>query len=65
MDGVKQISMVEHIRKRVGMYWQTHDGIPDESVWICFLDQLANEMGRHSCAVMRRIDRRRHRLSLT
>lgn len=45
MDGVRQISMVEHIRKRVGMYWQTHDGIPDESVWIFFLDQLANEMG--------------------
>lgn len=45
MDAVNQISMVENIRKRVGMYWQTHDGIPDASVWIFFLDQLANEMG--------------------
>ena len=45
MDGVRQISMVEHIRKRVGMYWPTHDGISDTSVWIFFLDQLANEMG--------------------
>jgi hypothetical protein len=45
MDAVKRMSMVEHIRKRVGMYWQTHDGIPDASVWIFFLDQLANEMG--------------------
>ena len=45
MATVKQISMVEHIRKRLGMYWPTHDGIPDASVWIFFLDQLANEMG--------------------
>ena len=45
MDAANQISMVEHIRKRVGMYWLTHDGIPDASVWIFFLDQLANEMG--------------------
>ena len=49
MDAVNQMSMVEHIRKRVGMYWPTHDGthdgIPDASVWIFFLDQLANEMG--------------------
>ena len=46
MDVVKQMSMVEHIRKRVGLYWPTqHDGIPDASVWIFFLDQLANEMG--------------------
>lgn len=45
MDPVKRMSMVEHIRKRVGMYWQTHDGIPDASVWIFFLDQLTNEMG--------------------
>ena len=45
MDGVRQISMVENIRKRVGMYWPTHDGIPNASVWIFFLDQLANEMG--------------------
>ena len=44
MDVVKQMSMVEHIRKRVGLYWPTHDGIPDASVWIFFLDQLANEM---------------------
>ena len=33
MEAVNQISMVEHIRKRVGMYWPTHDGIPDASVW--------------------------------
>lgn len=45
MAEVKQISMVEHIRKRLGMYWPTHDGIPDANVWIFFLDQLANEMG--------------------
>ena len=45
MATVKQISMVEHIRKRMGMYWPTHDGIPDASVWIFFLDQLTNEMG--------------------
>ena len=45
MDSVKQMGMVEHIRKRMGMYWPTHDGIPDASVWIFFLDQLANEMG--------------------
>ena len=45
MAAVKQISMVEHIRKRMGMYWPTHDGIPDASVWLFFLDQLANEMG--------------------
>ena len=45
MDAVEQISMVEHIRKRLGMYWPTHDVIPDKSVWIFFLDQLANEMG--------------------
>ena len=45
MAAVKQIGMVEHIRKRLGMYWPTHDGIPDASVWIFFLDQLANEMG--------------------
>ena len=50
MDAVKQIGMIEHIRKRLGMYWPTHDGIPDESVWIFLLDQLANEMG---AAVMR------------
>ena len=34
MDAVKQITMVEHIRKRLGMYWPTHDAIPDASVWI-------------------------------
>ena len=45
MDAVEQISFVEHIRKRLGMYWPTRDGIPDASVWIFFLDQLANEMG--------------------
>ena len=45
MDAVEQITVVEHIRKRLGMYWPTHDGIPDASVWIFFLDQLANEMG--------------------
>ena len=45
MDDVIQISLVEHIRKRLGMYWPTHDGIPDAGVWIFFLDQLANEMG--------------------
>ena len=45
MDAVEQISMVEHIRKRLGMYWLTRDGIPDASVWMFFLDQLANEMG--------------------
>lgn len=28
------MGMVEHIRKRLGMYWLTHDGIPDASVWI-------------------------------
>lgn len=45
MDAVKKISLVEHIRKRLGMYWPTHDGIPDASVWKFSLDQLANEMG--------------------
>ena len=44
MDTVEQISLVEHIRKRLGMYWPTYEGIPDASVWIFFLDQLANEM---------------------
>lgn len=45
MDAVKRMSMVEHIRKRLGMYWQTRGGIPDAGVWIFLLDQLANEMG--------------------
>jgi hypothetical protein len=27
------------------MYWLTRDGIPDSSVWIFLLDELANEMG--------------------
>ena len=27
------------------MYWLTRDGIPDKSVWVFLLDQLANEMG--------------------
>ena len=45
MDAVKQISLVEHIRKRLGMYWPTRDGIPDASVWMFSLGQLANEMG--------------------
>ncbi len=40
MDSIKQMGMVEHIRKRLGMYWPTHDGIPDASVWIFFLDQM-------------------------
>ena len=26
------------------MYWLTRDGIPDKSVWVFLLDQLANEM---------------------
>ena len=26
------------------MYWPTRDGIPDKSVWVFLLDQLANEM---------------------
>lgn len=34
MDSVKQMGMVEHIRKRLGMYWPTHDAIADASVWI-------------------------------
>ena len=45
MDAVEQISLVEHIRKRPGMYWPTRGGIPDARVWIFLLDQLANEMG--------------------
>ncbi len=45
MDAVEQISLVEHIRKRLGMYWPTRGGIPDARVWIFLLDQLANEMG--------------------
>ena len=40
MDSIKQMGMVEHIRKRLGMYWPTHDGILDASVWIFFLDQM-------------------------
>lgn len=45
MDAVKRISPVEYIRKRVGMFWLTRDSIPDSSVWIFLLDELANEMG--------------------
>ena len=45
MDAVEQITLVEHIRKRLGIYWPTHDGIPDASVWIYLLDQLATGMG--------------------
>ena len=26
------------------MYWLTREGIPDKSVWVFLLDQLANEM---------------------
>ena len=33
MDSASQINMVEHIRKRVGMYWPMDNGIPDASVW--------------------------------
>ena len=45
MDAVEQITLVEHIRKRLGMYWPTRGGIPDARGWIFLLDQLANEMG--------------------
>ena len=45
MDAVKRICQVEHIRKHLGMYWLTRDGIPDSSVWIFLLDELTNEMG--------------------
>ena len=38
------MTTVEHIRARLGMYWLTRDGIPDKSVWVFLLDQLANEM---------------------
>ena len=38
------MTVVEHIRARLGMYWLTRDGIPDKSVWVFLLDQLANEM---------------------
>ena len=33
MDMVNQMSMGEHVRKRVGMYWPMDNGIPDASVW--------------------------------
>ncbi len=39
------MTTVEHIKARLGMYWPTHDGIPDRSVWVFLLAQLANEMG--------------------
>ena len=44
MDTVEHVSVVDRIRKRLGMYWLTRDGIPDKSVWVFLLDQLANEM---------------------
>ena len=44
MDAVEHISVVDHIRKRLGVYWLTRHGIPDMSVWIFLLDQLANEV---------------------
>ena len=44
MDTVEHISVVDHIRKRLGMYWLTRHDIPDKSVWMFLLDQLANEV---------------------
>ena len=32
MDTVEHVSVVDHIRKRLGMYWLTREGIPDKSV---------------------------------
>jgi len=40
MDSVKQMGMVEHVQKRLGMYWPTHYAIQDASVWIFFLNQI-------------------------
>ena len=44
MDTVEHISVVDHIRKRLGMYWLTRHDIPDKSVWMFLLDQLANDV---------------------
>ena len=43
MDTVEHISVVDHIRKRLGMYWLTRHDIPDKSdpCW----RQLLRQMG--------------------